>query len=164
RGAAAVRAHDRGRGGGPDADAAAEGGPARDGRVHDPRRHRAGDRADRLRPLGRAPPVSARRRRGGGRVARWRLPWRGRQPRRSALSGAAELAASYSPAREPAIVALQGAGEGTRESPLYPHLHDLLPPAGIAVVTFDRRGEGESTGDSSRGRFDVQVDDALAVL
>jgi uncharacterized protein len=75
-----------------------------------------------------------------------------------------ELAASYSPAGETAIVALHGAGEGTRESRLYTHLHDVLPPAGIGVVTFDRRGEGESTGDVSRGRFDVQASDAVAVL
>ena len=74
------------------------------------------------------------------------------------------LAASYSPAGEKAVVALHGAGEGTRESPLYTHLHELLPPAGIGLVTFDRRGEGESTGDATRGRFDLQADDALAVL
>ena len=82
----------------------------------------------------------------------------------SVRSGDVELAASYSPAGETVIVALQGAGEGTRDFRSYTHLHDLLPPAGIGVVTFDRRGEGESTGDSSRGRFEVQVDDALAVL
>ena len=29
---------------------------------------------------------------------------------------------------------------------------------------LDRRGEGESTGDSSRGRFELQVEDALAVI
>jgi pimeloyl-ACP methyl ester carboxylesterase len=74
------------------------------------------------------------------------------------------LAASYSPAGETAIVALHGAGAGTRESPFYTHLHELLPPEGIGVVTFDRRGEGESTGDATRGRFELQVDDALAVL
>jgi pimeloyl-ACP methyl ester carboxylesterase len=74
------------------------------------------------------------------------------------------LAASYSPAGGAAVVALHGAGEGTRESQLYTHLHDLLPPAGIGVVTFDRRGEGESTGDVTRGRFEFQVEDALAVL
>jgi len=73
------------------------------------------------------------------------------------------LAASYSPAGETAIVALHGAGAGTRDFFLYEHLHEVLPPAGIGVVTFDRRGEGESTGDSSRGRFEVQVGDALAV-
>jgi pimeloyl-ACP methyl ester carboxylesterase len=74
------------------------------------------------------------------------------------------LAASYSRAGETAIVALHGAGEGTRHYPLYRHLHEVLPPVGIGVATFDRRGEGESTGDSSRGRFELQVEDALAVL
>jgi uncharacterized protein len=74
------------------------------------------------------------------------------------------LAASYSPAGDTAIVALHGAGEGTKDASLYAHLHELLPPAGIGVVTFDRRGEGESTGDVSRGRFDLQVEDALAVI
>jgi pimeloyl-ACP methyl ester carboxylesterase len=75
------------------------------------------------------------------------------------------LAASYSPAGDTAIVALHSAGEGTRGGCfLYRHLHEVLPPVGIGVVTFDRRGEGESTGDASRGRFSVQVKDALAVL
>lgn len=74
------------------------------------------------------------------------------------------LAGSYSPAGPTALVAVHGAGEGTRESPLLRHLHELLPPHGIGVVTFDRRGEGESTGDATRGRFDLQADDALAVL
>jgi hypothetical protein len=74
------------------------------------------------------------------------------------------LAASYSPAGDTAVVALHSAGEGTRDSPSYTHLHELLPPAGVGVVTFDRRGEGESTGDATRGRFELQVHDALAVL
>lgn len=74
------------------------------------------------------------------------------------------LAGSYSPAGDTALVALHGAGEGTREGLLYEHLHEVLPPAGIGVVTFDRRGEGESTGDASRGRFDVQARDALAMV
>jgi uncharacterized protein len=74
------------------------------------------------------------------------------------------LAASYSTAGPTALVGLHGAGEGTRESPSLRHLHELLPPRGIGVVTFDRRGEGESTGDATRGRFELQVDDALAVL
>jgi pimeloyl-ACP methyl ester carboxylesterase len=74
------------------------------------------------------------------------------------------LAASYSPAGPTALVALQGAGEGTREFRSYRHLHELLPPQGIGVVTFDRRGEGASTGEATRGRFELQVEDALAVL
>jgi len=75
-----------------------------------------------------------------------------------------ELAATYRPAGDTAVVALHGAGEGTGDSELYRHLHELLPPAGIGVVTFDRRGEGSSSGDSSRGRFEEQVEDALAVI
>jgi len=79
------------------------------------------------------------------------------------VDGAA-LAASYSQAGDTAVVALHGAGQGTREYLLYRHLHEVLPPAGIGVLTFDRRGEGASTGDASRGRFQLQADDALAVL
>jgi pimeloyl-ACP methyl ester carboxylesterase len=78
-------------------------------------------------------------------------------------NGAVTLAASFSPGGDVVIVALHGASDGTRDFFLYRHLHAVLPPAGIGVVTFDRRGQGESTGDSSRGRFDVQVEDALAV-
>jgi uncharacterized protein len=74
------------------------------------------------------------------------------------------LAASYSPGGSTALVALHGAGEGTRDSPSLRHLHELLPQHGFGVVTFDRRGEGESTGDATRGRFDLQAGDALAVV
>jgi pimeloyl-ACP methyl ester carboxylesterase len=75
------------------------------------------------------------------------------------------LAASYTPGGETAVVALHSAGEGTRRDCfLYRHLHEKLPPIGVGVVTFDRRGEGQSTGDVSRGRFRTQVTDALAVL
>jgi len=74
------------------------------------------------------------------------------------------LAASYSPTGSTVLIGLHGAGEGTRESQSLRHLHELLPPHGIGVVTFDRRGEGESTGDATRGRFDLQADDALAVV
>lgn len=73
------------------------------------------------------------------------------------------LAASYSAAGDTAVVALHGAGAGTRDFHLYEHLHAVLPPAGVGVLTFDRRGDGESTGDASRGRFQLQAEDALAV-
>jgi pimeloyl-ACP methyl ester carboxylesterase len=73
------------------------------------------------------------------------------------------LAVSYSPAGETAIIALHGASVGERDHVLYRHLHELLPPAGIGVVTFDRRGDGSSTGEPSRGHFQLQADDALAV-
>jgi len=74
------------------------------------------------------------------------------------------LAVSYSPAGPTALVALHGAGDGTRDSsPLYRHLHETLPPRGIGVATFDRRGDGESEGEPTRGRFQAQARDALAV-
>lgn len=74
------------------------------------------------------------------------------------------LAVSYSPAGSTALVALHGAGGGTRDSsPLYRHLHETLPSIGVGVATFDRRGEGESEGEVTRGRFDAQARDALAV-
>ena len=64
----------------------------------------------------------------------------------------------------PALVAVHGADRGARDWYLYEHLHRVLPPAGIAVVTFDRRGDGASTGEPSRGRFEQQAEDALAVI
>src|SRR5262249_3940164 len=82
-------------------------------------------------------------------------------------AGGAMLAASVSLPEElpaPAVVALHGASEGTRDGQLYTHLHRALPSAGFAVATFDRRGEGASTGDPSRGRFAQQAADALAVV
>ncbi len=74
----------------------------------------------------------------------------------------ATLVGSYSPAGPTAVVAVHGAGEGERGWYLYRHLHDILPPLGIGVLTFDRRGDGESSGEPSRGHFEAQADDALA--
>jgi pimeloyl-ACP methyl ester carboxylesterase len=74
----------------------------------------------------------------------------------------ATLVGSYSPAGPATLIAVHGAGEGTRGWYLYEHLHDLLPPEGVGVLTFDRRGEGESGGEPSRGRFVQQADDVLA--
>jgi uncharacterized protein len=74
------------------------------------------------------------------------------------------LAVSYSRAGDTALVALHGASDGTRDSSrLYSHLHETLPPHGIGVATFDRRGEGDSEGEPTRGRFEAQARDALAV-
>jgi len=75
----------------------------------------------------------------------------------------ATLAASFSSAGETVVVAVHGAAHGTRDHPLYRHLHEVLPPAGVGVVTFDRRGDGASTGDPSAGLFELQARDALAV-
>jgi pimeloyl-ACP methyl ester carboxylesterase len=64
----------------------------------------------------------------------------------------------------PALVAVHGAEAGVRSYPLYEHLHAVLPRVGVAAVTFDRRGEGASTGEPSAGRFDLLAADAIAVV
>jgi pimeloyl-ACP methyl ester carboxylesterase len=79
----------------------------------------------------------------------------------------AVLAASLTPPAHrpgPALVAVHGAEAGLRSYPLNEHLHAVLPSAGFAAVTFDRRGEGESTGEPSAGMFDLLADDAIAVV
>jgi pimeloyl-ACP methyl ester carboxylesterase len=63
----------------------------------------------------------------------------------------------------PVLVAVHGASGGTRHDPLHEHLHALLPDAGVAVLTYDRRGEGRSTGDAPSS-FEPLVDDATAVV
>lgn len=74
------------------------------------------------------------------------------------------LAVSYSPAGSTALVALHGAADGTRDSSrLYRHLHETLPAIGVGVATFDRRGDGASEGVATRGNFEAQARDALAV-
>ena len=75
----------------------------------------------------------------------------------------ASLGVSYSPAGDIAVVALHGAADGTRDHLLLRNLHAVLPGLGIGVATFDRRGEGESTGSLSVGNFELQAEDATAV-
>lgn len=47
----------------------------------------------------------------------------------------------------PVAVVAHGAQAGTRTHFLHRHLRRLLVPAGIGVVAYDRRGEGESGGE-----------------
>ena len=125
RGADPLRARDRGRGAGPDADAAADGRAPRRRLVHAARRHRAGDRPDLLRPLAgaaAAPATAPRARRSRSsatptacRARSWSSPCRcssGSRPRSSrrspTASGAerprlveADRAARRRPSRRP---------------------------------------------------------------
>ncbi|MHB8630827.1 MAG: alpha/beta hydrolase family protein [Candidatus Limnocylindria bacterium] len=60
----------------------------------------------------------------------------------------------------PAVVGVHPADDGSRDHYLFRHLEALLPPVGIAVARFDRRGDGVPLLDQSR---DVgAVIDALA--
>jgi hypothetical protein len=47
----------------------------------------------------------------------------------------------------PALVVLHGASEPLASTPLYQHLAEGLPQLGMAVLIFDRRGSGASTGE-----------------
>jgi pimeloyl-ACP methyl ester carboxylesterase len=75
----------------------------------------------------------------------------------------ARLAVSHTPGPRATLVALHGASAGTRDHHLYRHLHAVVPTYGVGVATFDRRGEGASTGEPSVGDFKLQAADALAV-
>lgn len=61
-----------------------------------------------------------------------------------------------------AVVVTHGASSPLRKSPLYAHLVQMLPAMGIAVLTYDRRGSGESSGQAGTGDYALLADDAIA--
>lgn len=61
-----------------------------------------------------------------------------------------------------AVVVTHGASSPLRKSPLYTHLTAMLPAMGIAVLTYDRRGSGGSTGQAGTGDYALLADDAIA--
>ena len=62
----------------------------------------------------------------------------------------------------PAVVAFHGASEPTRDLALYDHLKRMLPPLGIAVLVFDRRASGQSSGKPAEGDYVQLADDGIA--
>ena len=62
----------------------------------------------------------------------------------------------------PAIVILHGASSPSRNEALYDHLKRMLPPMGVAVFAYDRRGNGNSGGDAKGNSFEVLADDGIA--
>jgi hypothetical protein len=60
----------------------------------------------------------------------------------------------------PAVVVLHHAGLPTRGANLYRHLRDALPAMGIAVLIYDRRGSGESSGNLGTTDYETLADDA----
>lgn len=62
----------------------------------------------------------------------------------------------------PAIVALQDASVGTYDAALYRHLSIALPAIGVAVLLFDRRGSGASTGSAQNATYETLADDGIA--
>lgn len=64
--------------------------------------------------------------------------------------------------RIPAVVVLHGASSPLRSDVLYDHLKQMLPPLGIAVFSFDRRGTGASGGSPKGNSYEVLADDGIA--
>lgn len=79
-------------------------------------------------------------------------------------SGDAQLSGTlYIPQADrpvPAIVVTHGASSPLRTSPLYQHLIQMMPALGVAVLVYDRRTSGASTG--AKGDFEMLASDALA--
>lgn len=64
----------------------------------------------------------------------------------------------------PAVLLLHGSGPDGRENPYYQQLVDAFARRGIAVLVYDKRGSGASTGDWRDAPFSALVDDAEAAL
>jgi pimeloyl-ACP methyl ester carboxylesterase len=62
------------------------------------------------------------------------------------------------------VVVTHGASSPLRNSPLYAHLKEMLPPLGIGVFVYDRRGSGQSKGSGSGGDYALLADDAIAAV
>jgi uncharacterized protein len=62
----------------------------------------------------------------------------------------------------PGVVALHGASEPTREAAVYRHLRESLPAMGFAVLIYDRRGNGASSGNLEGTDYETLADDAIA--
>ncbi len=64
-------------------------------------------------------------------------------------------------AEYPTIIVAHASQGGTRDWDVYQHLAETLTQLGIAVLVFDRRGEGQSTGNSHNTSFEDLTDDLL---
>lgn len=61
----------------------------------------------------------------------------------------------------PLVVALHAASEPTRDLALYNHIKQMLPPLGIAVFVYDRRGSGKSD-KAKDNSLDIRAQDGIA--
>ncbi len=62
----------------------------------------------------------------------------------------------------PAVVVLHAAEVGRGGAALYDHLREGLPAMGVAVLVFDRRGSGSSTGSLRNVSYETLADDGIA--
>jgi dipeptidyl aminopeptidase/acylaminoacyl peptidase len=85
---------------------------------------------------------------------------------RSFQSGAVTLSGTlYVPkidGRIPAVIAFHAASSPARDYPLYAHLAEMLPPLGVAVFVFDRRGSGKSGGTLADTDYTMLADDGIS--
>ena len=69
------------------------------------------------------------------------------------------------PCPHPALVMLQGSGPTDRDSGGYfPPIRDHFLSTGLAVLSWDKPGIGESTGHWTRQTLFDRADDALAAI
>ena len=107
----------------------------------------------------------------GGITARADEPWQTpgtpailTQPVVFENAGAVLRGTLYRPAASrpvPAVVAFHSAGVGTAGAALFAHLRQGLPQMGVAVLLYDRRGEGASTGKADVS-YETLADDGIA--
>jgi pimeloyl-ACP methyl ester carboxylesterase len=62
----------------------------------------------------------------------------------------------------PAVVVLHSASAATREAALYRHLREGLPALGWALLIYDRRGSGRSSGSLENIDYETLADDGIA--
>ena len=62
----------------------------------------------------------------------------------------------------PAVVVLHDASIPMREAALYRHLREGLPALGFAVLIYDRRGSGQSSGSLQGVDYETLADDGVA--
>jgi uncharacterized protein len=87
---------------------------------------------------------------------------------RTFRSGDATLAGTlYLPSDAQAVAAVvvtHSASKPLGDAALYRHLKEMLPPLGIAVLTYDRRGSGRSGGSLKDSDYAMLADDAIAAV
>lgn len=64
----------------------------------------------------------------------------------------------------PAIVMLHGAERATRDRFIYPITGNLFLERGLAVLTYDKRGAGQSGGDYESSTYEQLIQDAVAAI
>jgi pimeloyl-ACP methyl ester carboxylesterase len=62
----------------------------------------------------------------------------------------------------PVVIAFHSASSATRDLALYRHLKEMLPPLGVAVFVYDRRGSGKSSRGAAQGDYLALADDGIA--